>query len=133
MQSTKTSIAAAAIAGREERQVDDAQHLCRPRAEAARGHVEMRADLGEAGLDAAGRNGEEAEHISEDQRRARAGEEQAGGDAEGGAHGGVDVIVERGERHEQADREHGAGHGVADRGEPHERPARRGLRDSRTE
>jgi hypothetical protein len=67
------------------------------RAHGASGLVHGRADLAEPGLHRLQRHRQKAHHVGEHQRRQRAAQQQPGGDAEGGAHPGVDAVVDPGE------------------------------------
>ena len=69
---------------------------------------------------------QEAHQVGEEQGGQGAAQEQAGGDPEGGAHPGVQALVEPGEGDDDADGDDGAGHRIAQPGQPHRRRARLG-------
>ncbi len=99
----------------QQRQVHAPQGRQRAFAQRARRGVEAGRDAVHAGLDRRQRDGEEADHVGERDGEQRAGEQQSRRDAERGAHEVVDAIVDAGERDQQADGEHRARHGIAER------------------
>ncbi len=101
--------------GLQQRQMHAKHGAARALAEAARGHVEARRNLGIARFDAAGGDGEEADHIGEHERRPRAGNQQPGAEAESLPRRGVQCIVEGRQRYQQSDREHRSRDRVAER------------------
>ena len=86
--------------------------------EAARGVIHRERHARKAGLDGLKRDGEKTHNIGIDQRSHRAGEKQAGLDAELLLHPGGDGIVEFSQRQKNSDGNHRAGEGIAEYGEP---------------
>jgi hypothetical protein len=99
-----------------------AKRAAGPRAQRAGGVVEARRDAGEARVHALKAHGEEAHRVGEEQPHRRAGEEEAHRPAGEARERRAHPVVERGQRDEDADRDHRARQRIAQRGEAR-RPA----------
>ena len=97
-----------------ERQVHPEEGRQRRMPQGARRHVHRRRDLRQARVDAAERDGHESHHVGEQDGGHAAAQYQSRGDAELRAHEGIERVVETGERNDDADGEHRAGHGIAE-------------------
>ncbi len=89
-------------------------HLRGAGAQRAGGIVDAGRDARQPAFDAGDRDGEEAHEIGQDERRARADQQQAGIDAEPAPGRVGDEIVEGGEGHQQAERQHRSRHRITE-------------------
>ena len=126
--STNTSSAAVMRLGRMIGRCTRTSERAGPAPQRPRRAFDARGDAAQTGIHGPIAEGEEPHHVAEDQRDRGAADQQPQRHAEQRAACRIESVVEVSEGHHDADREHRAGHRVADGrelGEPAHRPPRR--------